>query len=208
VSERQPEEFDAGQDRLASAGRLRAWLSQQATSAIEIIEGPRGRHPAEPGALAGEDASGLLTALYDQHYASLVRQAWLLTRDMATAEHVVQDSFVAVHASWHRLRDSERALCYLRQCVMSRSRSAGRRRPPGAEGPAEYGPLLRALGALPVRQREALVMRCYANLSEAETAGVMRISERAVRQQTTRGLASLHTAVDAAGHAAGLLVAS
>ena len=44
-------------------------------------------------------------------------------RDVPTAEDVVQDSFVAMHDGWQRLRDAESALAYLRQAVLNRSRS-------------------------------------------------------------------------------------
>ncbi len=53
-------------------------------------------------------------ALYSTHYRSLVRLAALLLRDVATAEEVVQDSFVAMHDGWRRVRDPEKALSYLR----------------------------------------------------------------------------------------------
>ena len=66
--------------------------------------------------------------LYSTHYRSLVRLAALLLRDVATAEEVVQDSFVAMHGGWRRLRDSEKALSYLRQSVVNRSRSVLRHR--------------------------------------------------------------------------------
>ena len=56
-----------------------------------------------------------MTELYGAHYRSLVRLATLLVHDIATAEEVVQDSFVALHAGWHRLRDNEKDLSYLRQ---------------------------------------------------------------------------------------------
>ncbi len=72
------------------------------------------------------DADGAVTALYSTHYRSLVRLAALLLRDVATAEEVVQDSFVAMHGSWRRLRDSDKALSYLRQSVVNRSRSVRR----------------------------------------------------------------------------------
>src|SRR6266540_3417163 len=61
------------------------------------------------------DADEAVTALYTVHYRSLVRLAALLLRDLATAEEVVQDSFVAMHGKWQRLRDPDRALAYLRQ---------------------------------------------------------------------------------------------
>jgi len=57
-----------------------------------------------------------------------VRLAVLLVRDLPTAEDVVQDSFVATHDSWHRLRNTESALAYLRHAVLNRARSVLRHR--------------------------------------------------------------------------------
>ena len=74
------------------------------------------------------DADRAVTELYNTHYRSLVRLAALLIRDVATAEEVVQDSFVAMHSGWRRLCDSDKALSYLRQSVVNRSRSVLRHR--------------------------------------------------------------------------------
>ena len=75
-----------------------------------------------------ENRDAGLAALYDVHYRSLVRLAALLVRDDATAEQIVQDSFVATHTAWPRLQDNEKALTYLRQCVVNRARSVLRHR--------------------------------------------------------------------------------
>src|SRR5450755_567575 len=74
------------------------------------------------------DADHAVTALYAANYRSLVRLAALLVRDVATAEEVVQESFTAMHGGWRRIRDSEKALSYLRQSVVNRSRSVLRHR--------------------------------------------------------------------------------
>jgi len=50
----------------------------------------------------------------------------MLVRDTPTAEEVVQNAFVAMHAGWHRLKDTDKALAYLRQTVVNRSRSVSR----------------------------------------------------------------------------------
>ena len=68
-------------------------------------------------------ADEAVTHLYAAHYRSLVRLAALLLRDASAAEEVVQDSFVAMHGAWRRLADPDRALAYLRQSVVNRSRS-------------------------------------------------------------------------------------
>ena len=128
-----------------------------------------------------------VTELYSLHHRALVRLAVLLVRDVPTAEDVVQDSFVAMHDGWQRLRDAESALAYLRQAVLNRSRSVLRHRAvvekhpqkPSPDMPsAEHGALVQlerstviaALRNLPGRQREAIVLRYYADLSEAEVA--------------------------------------
>ena len=87
--------------------------------------------PADPAvaqAACDWDAGRALAELYAAHYQALVRLAALLVRDKATAEEVVQDSFVAMYASWRRLRDSGKASSYLRRCVVNRSRSVLRHR--------------------------------------------------------------------------------
>ena len=66
--------------------------------------------------------------MYRAHYAALVRLAAVLVGDLATAEDVVQDSFIAMHRTWRRLRDTDRALPYLRRSVINRSRSVLRHR--------------------------------------------------------------------------------
>ena len=127
------------------------------------------------------------------------------------AEEVVQDSFVAVHRRWRRLRDPDRALAYLRQTVVNRSRSAIRHRAvvarhaetsaPGEEPGADARALdadrrrivLDALAALPTRQREVLVLRHYLDLSEAEIADALGISVGSVKTHVSRGVAALRT---------------
>ena len=139
----------------------------------------------------GWSADCAVTELYSLHYRPLVRLAALLVRDTPTAEEVVQDAFVAMHGGWQRLRDAENALAYLRQAVVNRSRSVLRHRtvvdknlqkaPPdmpsaehGALAQLERSAVVDALRKLPQRQREAIVLRYYADFSEAEIATAMK----------------------------------
>jgi RNA polymerase sigma-70 factor (sigma-E family) len=159
------------------------------------------------------NAEQAVTAMYTTHYRSLVRLAALLVRDNATAEEVVQDSFIAMHTAWPRLRDDENALSYLRQAVVNRSRSILRHRvvpernapKPAPDMPsAEQGALtllerrqvVTALRQLPPRQREALVLRYYGNLSEAQIASAMGISRGAVKSHTARAIVSLRAVLE------------
>jgi len=164
-------------------------------------------------ARVGWSADRAVTELYSMHYRALVRLAALLVRDTPTAEEVVQDSFVAMHGGWQRLRDAEKALAYLRQAVVNRSRSVLRHRtvvdknlqkaPPDMPS-AEHGAMVllerhavvAALRGLPERQREAIVLRYYADLSEAEIAAAMGISRGAVKSHTARGMSALRAALE------------
>ena len=159
------------------------------------------------------DADTGITDLYGANYRPLVRLAALLVHDVATAEEVVQDSFVALHAGWHRLRDSEKALAYLRAAVVNRSRSVLRHRvvvdrnapKPAPDMPsAEHGAfalierseVVAALRDLPVRQREVVVLRFYADLSEAQIASSMGITRGAVKSHTSRAMSALRTVLE------------
>jgi RNA polymerase sigma-70 factor (sigma-E family) len=154
------------------------------------------------------DAETAVDELYAAHYRRLVRLSVLLVRDMETAEEVVQDSFVAMHGRWRTLRDPDKALAYLRQTVVNRSRSVLRHRgvqarytPPvvpdhrGADEDALVSErrreILDALRELPDRQREVLALRYYLDLSEADIAQTLGISRGAVKSHASRGVAAL-----------------
>lgn len=159
------------------------------------------------------DADRVVTEIYHGEYKSLVRLAVLLVHDVPTAEEVVQDAFEAMHTAWRRLREEEKALSYLRQAVVNRSRSVLRHRtvvdknapkPAPDEPSAEQGALaliersavVAALRTLPDRQREAIVLRYYADLSEADIAATMGISRGAVKSHTARAMAALKSILE------------
>lgn len=162
---------------------------------------------ARPAA-AGWDASEIVTEIYKAHYNQLVRLAVMLVHDVQTGEEVVQDSFEAMHLAWRRLRSTEKALAYLRQTIVNKSRSVLRHRkvvemhtpkPVPDEQSAEHAALTlierssvtSALRALPERQREAIVLRYYGDFSEADIAKAMGISKGAVKSHTARAMAAL-----------------
>ena len=154
------------------------------------------------------DADTAVEELYAAHYRRLVRLSVLLVRDTGTAEEVVQDAFVAMHGKWRGLKDPDKALAYLRQSVVNRSRSVLRHRgvqarytPPvvpdhpgadeGALAAERRTHVLDALRTLPHRQREVLALRYYLDLSEAQIADTLGISRGAVKSHASRGAASL-----------------
>jgi RNA polymerase sigma-70 factor (sigma-E family) len=180
----------------------------QAAAAETAISRPAHLRGEILGAEADRDADSVIVALYGMHYRSMVRLAALLVHDIATAEEVVQDSFIALHAGLHRLRDPDKALAYLRAAVVNRSRSVLRHRvvvdrnapAPAPDLPsAEHGQLawlersavISALRSLPVRQREVVVLRFYVDLSEAQIASALGITRGAVKSHTSQAMSLL-----------------
>jgi RNA polymerase sigma-70 factor (sigma-E family) len=233
VTEMQAPRFEADYDIGKGLERYKAWLSEHAASNGDTGDQADSGAAPDPtteimpaAEILPPDAFGVsgtvraewspdraVIELYSQHYRALVRLAALLVRDTPTAEEVVQDSFVAMHDGWQRLRDTEKALAYLRQAVVNRSRSVLRHRTvvdknlqkaapdmPSAEHGAlvllERSAVVAALRGLPDRQREAIVLRYYADLSEAEIATAMGISRGAVKSHTARGMTALRTALE------------
>jgi RNA polymerase sigma-70 factor (sigma-E family) len=149
--------------------------------------------------------------LYAPHYRPLLRLATSLVRDAATGEEIVLDAFVAMRDGWARLRDADKALAYLRQAVVNRCRSVLRHRSvaaanlqqappdtPSAEDSAkdllDRPAAAAVLRGLPERQREAIVLRFYGNLSEDQIAAAMNISRGAAKGHLARGLSTLRAA--------------
>ncbi len=149
-----------------------------------------------------------LEDLYRQQRMRMVRLAILLVDEPATAEDVVQEAFTGLYRNWSGLRDAKAAIGYLRTAVVNGSRSVLRRRktareyqPPhqadarSAESlamlTAEHQAVVAALGELPPRQREVLVLRYYGNLTEAEIAEATGVSKGTVKSTASRGLEAL-----------------
>jgi DNA-directed RNA polymerase specialized sigma24 family protein len=141
--------------------------------------------------------------MYEKQYKSLVRLAALLVGDAGTAEAVVQDCFVAMHGTWNRLADQDRALSYLHHAIVGRSRSVPRPAPSGpaadglpagrepATGASAWPAVISALDALPPLQREAVVLRFYLDLPGREIAAAMGISHDDAQAHTAGGRAAL-----------------
>ena len=154
-------------------------------------------------------ATDELAALYVLHYRSLVRLAALLVDDTAACEDIVQEAYVTLAAGrrLEQMRDPDAGLAYLRTTVLNLARSSLRRRLVATK----YAPLVhhadriddsvvqvvdrtaivRAMRTLPRRMREAVALRYYADLSEAQAAEVMGVSAGAVKSYTSRGLERL-----------------
>jgi len=155
-----------------------------------------------------DSAEAAVAALYQASAVGLIRLAFVMLGDLESAEDVVQEAFCGLYRQWGRLRDADRATFYLRTSVLNGCRSALRRRilrrrvlpdqPPAvvsAEAVVLSGEereeVFRAVGRLPHRQREALVLRFYLDLSDDEIARVMGIRPSTVRSTMVRALETL-----------------
>ncbi|MGW7523222.1 SigE family RNA polymerase sigma factor [Streptomyces sp. NPDC054783] len=155
-----------------------------------------------------------LTETYRAHYRSLLGLAALLLDDTASCEDVVQEAFIRVHSARKRVRDPEKTLAYLRQTVVNLSRSTLRRRilglkllskpmpdmasaEEGAYDQLERRDLIKAMKGLQRRQREVLVLRYFADMTEAQVAETLGISLGSVKAYGSRGIAALRVAMEA-----------
>lgn len=152
------------------------------------------------------EAAEALSALFREHALGLTRLAFLMLGDRGAAEDVVQEAFCGLYRAWGRLPNHDKAAGYLRVSVLNGCRSVIRRsrRTPApievtsaasAEADALLGEERRAavaaLRRLPARQREALVLRYFADLPVSEIARAMGVSTGTVKSTTARGLAAL-----------------
>ena len=138
---------------------------------------------------------------YGLQYRPMVRLAQALVDTSESAEEIVQDAFVKVYERWNRL---DQPAGYLHVAVVNGARSELRKRevrrrvglrvrPAAAPGAPDY--LIDALDRLSPRQRTALVLRFFAQMSERETADAMGVRPGTVKSLVSRGLAELRKAI-------------
>jgi RNA polymerase sigma-70 factor (sigma-E family) len=152
-------------------------------------------------------AGGRLADLYEQHASEATRLAYLLTGDRSLAEDLVQDAFVRLAGRFLDLRDAEGFAHYLRRTMVNLTNSWYRRRKveraylerqssrvsghQAAPDIAERDELWRGLQRLNVKQRTAIVLRFYLDLSEEQTADSMSIPRGTVKSLVSRGIATM-----------------
>lgn len=172
---------------------------------------------AEGRAAAAPAATTRLEGLYDAHVKDATRLAYLLTGDRHLAEDLAQDAFVKVAGRFLDLRDRDAFGPYLRRTVVNLSNGYFRRlrvertyleRERSRVGSAESEDLpdvegreeiLAALSTLPRRQRAAIVLRYFEDLSEQQTADALNCSLGAVKSLVSRGMASLRSTLSVEG---------
>lgn len=169
-----------------------------------------------PVVLAG-DRDAAFGAYVAARQRSLLRTAVLLTGDQHAAEDLVQSALASLYLSWDRVRRQDALDAYVRRIMVNQHTSWWRRawrrrelsvdevqdvpapRPEAADELVERDAVWRVVRRLPPRQRAAIVLRFYEDLTEAQTAEVLGCSVGAVKSQTSRALATLRQAMGQAG---------
>jgi len=148
------------------------------------------------------DRTASLEDVFRREYDAMFRLAHLITGSPEAAEDVVQESFVRLCRNWDRAAQPG---AYLRTVVVSRCRSWQRRRilerqprphPPSPSVDNDARELFDALARLGVRQRAALVLRFYADMSEADVAQVLGCRPGTVKSLVHRGLRTLEGSIE------------
>jgi RNA polymerase sigma-70 factor (sigma-E family) len=160
------------------------------------------------GAVASPTATELVTHLFIAEADRLVPLARFFVDDRTAAEDIVQEAFIRLARSAHRIRDEDRAAAYLRSIVINLARDHNRRGlvslrhhpsavrdEPSAEETATVREsrqeVVAALRALPRRQRDCIALRYYLELSVEQIAETLGVSPNSVKTHLQRGLRSL-----------------
>ncbi len=163
-----------------------------------------------PGA---EPTQGKLAELYGRHVPAGMRLAYLLTGDRQQAEDLVQEAFVRCVGRFRYLRAPDAFDAYLRRAIVNlhtsgirrkrverawliREGAAQARRTASQPDVGAREDLWNALAALPPRQRAALVLRYYEDLTERDTAEVLGCSVAAVKSLVARGGGTLRVGIE------------
>ncbi len=137
---------------------------------------------------------------------ALHRAAYLMVGDVSLAQDLVQEALTRTYVAWPRLRDTSKAEAYTRKAITTTAISWFRRKSWGErptdrvddrgaagheDGVAQHQWLWQAMLSLPVRQRAAVVLRYYEDLTEAQTAEAMGCAVGTVKSQVSAALSTL-----------------
>lgn len=168
--------------------------------------------PAKPGAAHRNGAEASIDAEFREFVVSrgrsLLHSAYLLTGNLADAEDLVQSALAKTYQAWNRIEDRKALDGYVRRAMVNTHISWWRRRKvdeyptddvpdqPVADTSASseiHDSLRRAIDRLPQRMREAVVLRFFEDMTEAEVADVLGVSPGTVKSTVSRAVAKLRS---------------
>lgn len=170
--------------------------------------------PATPDPVALDvTAEDFIAAMFEHHGAGLVRMVRLFVDDRNAAEDLVQEAFIRLARSRHRIEDNAKAAAYLRSIVLNLARDHNRRGLVSLRHHLPTDPhrasiedtvvlredqqaVVDALRDLPHRQRDCLLLRYYDELTVADIAEALGISANSVKTHLKRGLRSLRSRLE------------
>jgi RNA polymerase sigma-70 factor (sigma-E family) len=145
-----------------------------------------------------------------QHTATLHRTAFLLTGNRYSAEELLQDTLTRLYPKWQKVLDADAGLAYVRRSLVNRFVSGARSPAARAESMWELpdswdgrdvsetvataNTIWQLLGGLPPRQRAAVVMRYFHDMSDPDIADVLGCRPVSVRSLVSRGISAMRTA--------------
>ena len=144
----------------------------------------------------------------------LLRAAWLLTGNWASAEDLLQTTLTKAWQNWTKVAHADEPVAYVRRILVNTHLKLAARRwraelpfavlpdRPARDGTADSdlrGGLAKALAGLPPRQRAVVVLRYLCDLSEAQTAETLGCSIGTVKAHASRAMATLRTNPTLAG---------
>jgi RNA polymerase sigma factor (sigma-70 family) len=158
-----------------------------------------------------DSARELVVRMFHQEGRSLVRLASLFVDDRNAAEDIVQEAFIRLARSAHRINDEEKAPAYLRSIVLNLARDHNRRglvslRHHSTAGhelgfdplsidvlvrDEDHRAVLDAVRALPLRQRDCVTLRYFEDLGIEAIAATLALSPNSVKTHLRRGMAAL-----------------
>ena len=159
-------------------------------------------------AAAAVDVDALVVRLFNEEGRSLVRLVRLFVDDRNAAEDLVQEGFIRLARSAHRIKDDAKAASYLRSIVLNLARDHNRRGlvslrhhlPTDDERAStedeivlrdDQQQVIDALRDLPHRQRDCIALRYYEELGIDGIAETLGISPNSVKTHLKRGMATL-----------------
>lgn len=153
----------------------------------------------------GRDRDEEFVTFVDQVSPRLLTAAWMLTGDPHSAQDLVQEALERVYVRWGRVEPGSR-LAYARRIMANLHTDRWRRRrrevlvddipERGQERESHHLDLIRALQALPKRERQVVVLRHYLDQSEQGTAEALGVSLGTVKSSSSRGLARMRALMD------------